>query len=219
MDVPQTLNVNDGRQLLDALLANNVPHKTWRKGIRNHLLGCLMLEAGLRVGEVVALEINDLYYAGFPVTSIVIRPAITKTKTERSIPVSQRLRSALEEYAGRKGFDIVIWQSLYAFPRTDASKHMSTRQVERIINAAAWKVLGRPIHPHVLRHTFATNLMRVTDMRTVQVMLGHKYMSSTQIYTHPNEQDKRDAIDKVSEQPCCSHPLHSGLASCPDLSD
>lgn len=197
MDVPQTLNVNDSRQLLDALLANDAPHKTFRKGIRNFLIGCLMLEAGLRVGEVVALEISDLYYAGIPVTSIIVRPAITKTKKERSVPVSQRLRSALEEYPDRKGTSTVIWPSHYAFPRSDTVKHISTRQVERIINAAAWKVLGRPIHPHVLRHTFATNLMRVTNMRTVQVMLGHKYMSSTQIYTHPNEDDKRKAINQL----------------------
>lgn len=199
MDVPQTLNVNDSRLLLDALLANDAPHKTFRKGIRNYLIGCLMLEAGLRVGEVVALEMSDLYYAGSPVTSIIIRPVITKTKTERSVPVSSNLKHALEEYTLGTCDSFRLWPSRFAFPRTDTEKHISTRQVERIINAAAWHVLGRPIHPHVLRHTFATNLMRVTDMRTVQVMLGHKYMSSTQIYTHPNEQDKRDAIDKVSE--------------------
>lgn len=199
MNVPQTLTVNDSRLLLDALLAKDAPHKTFRKGIRNYLLGCLMLEAGLRVGEVVSLEMSDLFYAGTPVTSITIRPAITKTKTERSVPVSSRLKSALEEHLKENSWLSDVDPAAHVFCVYDGSRHITTRQVERIINRAAWNSLGRPIHPHVLRHTFATNLMRVTDMRTVQVMLGHKYMSSTQIYTHPNEQDKRDAINKVAE--------------------
>ncbi|GAH69734.1 unnamed protein product, partial [marine sediment metagenome] len=49
-------------------------------------------------------------------------------------------------------------------------------------------------HPHMLRHTFASKLMRVTSMRTVQELLGHSSITSTQIYTHPNEDDKKKAI-------------------------
>ncbi|MBA7494519.1 Tyrosine recombinase XerC [subsurface metagenome] len=197
MNTPKTLTTSDSQLLLEALLAKNASHKTFIKGIRNYLIGCLMLDAGLRVGEVIQLKMSDLYYAGKPVTSIIVRPAITKTKTERSIPVSISLACALEEYR-KHHLSLCDNDCTHnAFGSKNLSTPITTRQVERIINAAAWKALGRPVHPHVLRHTFASRLMRVTDMRTVQELLGHKNIASTQIYTHPNEEDKKKAIFSV----------------------
>ena len=194
MNTPPTLTVSDSELLLDALVSRDAPHKTFRKGIRNYLLGCLMLEAGLRVGEAVALEFSDLYFNGAPVKAIIVRIPITKSKNERSVPVSPRLKEALEEYHKEYcklcDFDC----SHKAFGGKNLSTPLTTRQVERIINKAAWKALGRPVHPHVLRHTFASRLMRVTNARTVQELLGHEHLSSTQIYMHPNEQDKLKAI-------------------------
>ncbi|GAH96402.1 unnamed protein product, partial [marine sediment metagenome] len=58
----------------------------------------------------------------------------------------------------------------------------------------------REIHPHILRHTFATRLMSKTSMRVVQELLGHKNLSSTQIYTHPNNADLQEAIDSLNEK-------------------
>ena len=87
----------------------------------------------------------------------------------------------------------------YAFTTKNIDKPLSTRQVERIIRAAALKCLGRPVHPHALRHTFASRLMRKTNARIVQELLGHKNLSSTQIYTHPNGEDLKDAINQIDE--------------------
>ncbi|GAH51596.1 unnamed protein product, partial [marine sediment metagenome] len=68
---------------------------------------------------------------------------------------------------------------------------------ERITRNAAMKSLGRPVHPHVLRHTFASRLMRTTNSRVVQELLGHQHMSTTQIYMHPNQEDKKKAIQSL----------------------
>ena len=212
MNTPPTLTAIDSDLLLDALVSRDAPHKTFLKGIRNYLLGCLMLDAGLRVGEAVALEVSDLYYNGVPVTSIRVRTAITKSKNERSVPVTARLKKALEEYAQRDPADNFVWPSSYVFPRADNTKHITTRQVERIVNKAAWKVLGRPVNPHVLRHTFASRLMRVTNTRTVQELLGHEHLSSTQIYMHPNEQDKTKAITDMHNKSDPTHPDFESLA-------
>ncbi|GAI48550.1 unnamed protein product, partial [marine sediment metagenome] len=76
----------------------NAPHKSFRKGVRNYLIGCLMLEAGLRVGEVVALQMSHLYFQGKPVQSLVLTKEITKNHVERIVPISSRLKAALEEY-------------------------------------------------------------------------------------------------------------------------
>lgn len=217
-NTPKTLNVTEQHQLLDALLSKNAPHKSFRKGIRNYLICCLMLEAGLRVGEVVALEMSHLYFHGSPVYTLLLTPKITKNHIERTIPISTRLSHALLEYYDEhpalhdKPDNCSVWDRLCG------KNTLTTRQVERIINAAGYKALGRPVHPHMLRHTFATKLMRVTDMRTVQELLGHRNVTSTQIYTHPNEDDKKKAINELNGPTPCHHPLHQGLPSCPDLS-
>jgi len=194
---PKTLNITEQHQLLDALLCKDAPHKSFRKGIRNYLIGCLMLEAGLRVGEVVSLQMSHLYFNGKPVQNLVLTRDITKNHVERSIPVSTRLKKALEEYLRSSGEFDDMDPSHKAFSIFPSRKGMTTRQVERIIRSASFLTLGRPVHPHVLRHTFATKLMRVTDMRTVQELLGHKHVTSTQIYTHPNEDDKRKAVNQL----------------------
>lgn len=198
-NTPKTLNVTEQHQLLDALLCKDAPHKSFQKGIRNYLIGCLMLEAGLRVGEVVNLEMSHLYFDGKPVQNLLLTKKITKNHTERSVPVSTRLKEALEEYLSHFNFPKPILYDSFCFWSCAAYIPITTRQVERIINFAGYKAFGRPVHPHMLRHTFATKLMKVTDMRTVQELLGHKHITSTQIYTHPNEDDKKKAIDTLDD--------------------
>jgi len=194
---PKTLNVTEQHQLLDSLLNKNAPHKSFRKGIRNYLIGCLMLEAGLRVGEVVKLKMSHLYFDGRPVQTLLLTGDITKNNKERSVPVSSRLKSAIEEYRDECHWILDFDEDHPVFATWVPNNTMSTRQVERIINSAGYKALGRPVHPHMLRHTFASKLMRVTDMRTVQELLGHSNITSTQIYTHPNEDDKKKAIENL----------------------
>jgi len=194
---PKTLNITEQHQLLDALLEKNAQYKSFRKGIRNYLIGCLMLEAGLRVGEVVALKMSHLYFNGRPVQSLVLTEDITKNHVERIVPISGRLRASLVEHLenSERLKSARSWELIFA--PVGPQRSLTTRQIERVIRKAGMKALGRPVHPHMLRHTFATKLMRVTDMRTVQELLGHCKITSTEIYTHPNEDDKKRAIDEL----------------------
>ncbi|MBA7605984.1 Tyrosine recombinase XerC [subsurface metagenome] len=196
---PKTLTVTECQQLLAALCTRDGTPKQKRRGIRNNAIALCMLDAGLRVGEVVRLLVSDLWFKEAPVVSILIGPNVAEKSCERQVPVTNRLSEAIEQAA--KSY----WHTTQ--PNTDGSPgrpcgpafRLSTRQIERIISSAAMKSLGRPIHPHVLRHTFATRLMRKTNARIVQELLGHKRLSSTQIYTHPNAEDRRKAIDKLNE--------------------
>ncbi len=197
-DSPPTLEAPECEKLLDALLSNDSTAKKKLKAIRNHCMALLMLDAGLRVGELVSLRLSDLFFNGTPVRTIFIKPHMTKNKVEHSIPVSPRLEQALFSYG-------TIWQlvdpekgSGFAFANVNTDRPITTKQVDRLIRAAGWKAFGRPVHPHVLRHTFASKLMRVTNTSTVQQILGHKYLTSTQVYCHPNEEDKRQAIVAAS---------------------
>lgn len=197
---PKTLNVEEQQQLLDALRLKDVPNKSFRKGIRNYLLGCLMLEAGLRVGEVVKLEMQDLYFRALPVRNLVVRSKVAKNHKERTIPVSTRLSQAIQQYLDENPWLCDVSPSHKAFTAFMSEKPITTRQIERVLFTAGLVGLNRPVNPHMLRHTFASKLMRVTDMRTVQELLGHSNISTTQIYTHPNEDDKKKAIGNMDVQ-------------------
>lgn len=195
---PKTLDSVQQEDLLNALRRDDSPTKTYRKGIRNYLIGCLMLDAGLRVGEVVQLTVAHLWFSDNPVRSLVLTSDITKNHKERTVPVNTRLSSAIVEFISSHFSNTVILPTYRVFNSTSTGKSLTTRQVENIINNAASKSIGRLINPHMLRHTFASKLMRVTNMRTVQLLLGHSFLTSTQIYTHPNEDDKIKAVEDMS---------------------
>ncbi|MBA7485125.1 Tyrosine recombinase XerC [subsurface metagenome] len=197
-DCPQTLDSTDSEKLLDVLLSNGHTAIKKRKAVRNHCMALLMLDAGLRVGELVSLQMSDLYFNNVPVRNIIIKPHMTKNKVEHSIPVSDRLSDSLRSYFSTWFLCDLVTGSDFAFTGVSTDRSITTRGVEKIICAAGWKVLGRPIHPHILRHTFASRLMRITNSSTVQQLLGHKHLSSTQVYCHPNEDDKRLAIESAS---------------------
>lgn len=196
---PKTLTVTESHQLLDALLLRQGTKIQIRKGVRNHLMALIMLDAGLRVGEVVRLEVEHLYFADEPCRTIVLTGNIAEKGCTRNIPVSSRLFDTINLMAKFWWEDNQYYTHEYAFYVTNADKPLTTRQVERIIRQASLKCLGRPVHPHVLRHTFASRLMRKTNARIVQELLGHKNLSSTQIYTHPNGEDLKQAIDQIEE--------------------
>ena len=197
---PKTLDITQQQQLLEALLKKDSPPKTARKGIRNYLMACLMLDAGLRVGEVVGLKISHLYFNSVPVKTLVLTPDITKNSKERTIPTNTRLAESLRNYFSSWLLCDLNSDQSFVFVAGDNIKPLTTRQVENIINTAGYKAFGRPINPHMLRHTFASKLLRVTNIRTVQEMLGHNYVTSTQIYTHPNEDDKVKAIEDLEQE-------------------
>ena len=205
-NTPKTLTADECHRLLDTLQNTNGTPNQVRRGIRNYTLTLVMLDAGLRVSEATGLDVTDLIFNNVPVTSVLVRQEIAKNHEERTIAVSTRLCEAI------KKMNESFWSSSpenvqhKAFTSGRSRKQLTRRQVHRIISYAAIAALGRSVHPHVLRHTFASKLMRVTDMRTVQELLGHKNITSTQIYTHPNEQDKHKAIENMERSEVSPYP-------------
>ncbi|MCK5602350.1 site-specific integrase [Candidatus Pacearchaeota archaeon] len=167
--------------------------------LRNATMMLLMLDAGLRVGEVVKLLQTDLIFRDEPVGSLRIQAHITKTGTSRVVPLTGTIKGAI----GRMfEFWESEWDSVkshYAFYSSVPWKPLTIRQVQRICNMISMNILHRNVHCHVLRHTFATRLMRVTNIRVVQELLGHKAITSTQVYTHPNGQDLAAAIKGIQD--------------------
>lgn len=199
MTGPQTLSTDQSKALMDYLFNQISVKRQKAKPVRNYLIAALMLDAGLRVGETVLLTISDLWFADEPRHSLLISEFISKNKRARVIPLSRRIRQATELTAQYYWLDHDFLINSFAFAGAAPTRPLTARQVENIIGETGQKVLGRWIHPHILRHTFGTQLMRTSSARVAQDLLGHKHLTSTQIYQHPNEDDKRKAIDSLEK--------------------
>jgi len=193
-NVLMTLNPTECEQLLKWMNEGRAKYVSKKRIVRDYLITLLMLDAGLRVGEAVKLKVYDLFFGKSPVLALIVRSEIAKRHVERSIPMSERLRSTIAAmYSLNRS-----WQHAqctdWAFKMDGSERPLTTRTVQIIIKAASRRAIDRPIHPHVLRHTFATRLMQKTNIRVVQKLLGHASLVTTQIYTHPNSQDLSNAI-------------------------
>jgi integrase/recombinase XerD len=148
--------------------------------IRDRAMLELLYATGLRVSELVALRTRDVNLdAGFLLT-------MGKGEKERLVPIGESARTALTEYIGlvRSGQD----------KKGDSPFLFLTRLGERMTRQSFWNIIKKRariagivknISPHTLRHSFATHLLENgADLRSVQIMLGHADLSSTQIYTH-----------------------------------
>ncbi|MBA7649679.1 Tyrosine recombinase XerC [subsurface metagenome] len=199
MTAPETLTENECHLLLTAIFTRPDTERGRKLAQRDLLIILLMLDGGLRGGEVVRLKISDLIILGEPVTSLRVRAVISKSKLDRIIPLTERTSEAIRKCHR------LLWSGPesapgdFVFPSKSSSGHLTTVQVERIVKAAAAKSIHRDIHPHILRHTYATRLMQTTNAKVVQELLGHKFISSTGIYMHPNTSDKRKAVDSIEK--------------------
>jgi len=195
---PETLTVEESEKLLDELLQKTITGWSAWRNLRNYTIALFMLDAGLRVGEVCRLYVSDLIIAGIPVRALNVSERIAEKRCTRIVPLTPRLIDALTK------IQTLLWSAFdnekcpYAFFNQNKLEHLTTRQIQRIIGAASVRAFNRYIHPHILRHTFATRLMRVTNSSVVQQLLGHKHITSTQVYTHPNGDDCKKAIDGLS---------------------
>lgn len=165
---------------------------------RDYAILMFMLQTGVRVGELVGLIWDDILIQGHIKDLITIRGEISKFNKDRDVPVSKKLKDSLQEYTTWLQQRITtIKPDFPLFMQLNRIQTLSTRQVERIVKRVSGQALGRPIHPHLLRHTFLTNLSRVADLKICQQIAGHKSIASTQIYLHPSSEDCKNAVDRL----------------------
>lgn len=162
-------------------------NKRYRSPHRNLCMVKLMLEAGLRVGEVVALKFEHI-----DMNSCKIQVREGKGCKDRVVWITENLRNEIAEWRDR--CDV---ESEWLFPTKHGTK-LCTRQLRETVKREARKAGVKEwerVSPHTLRHTFATDLYRETkDIRLVQKALGHEDISTTQIYTHIVDDDLEKAM-------------------------
>ncbi len=180
--LPRTLSPAEVERLLDAAAGTTPRH------LRDRALGELLYGAGLRVSEAVGLDRQSV-----DLENRLVR-CLGKGSKERVVPIGREAAEALRRYLsrGRPYLDRRHRQELFlnahGGPLTRAGVFLVLR---RLADKAGLE--PERIHPHLLRHSFATHLLEGgADLRAVQEMLGHADLATTELYTHVSDRRRRE---------------------------
>jgi site-specific recombinase XerD len=179
--LPKTLSPGEVERLIDA--ANG----TSPRALRDVALVELLYGAGLRVSEAVGLE-----RSGVDLDGRLVR-VVGKGGKERIVPIGEHAVAALTRYLsrGRPYLDRRHRPDLFLNARGGALTRSGAFLILRRLAADAGLDPAR-VHPHLLRHSFATHLLEGgADLRSVQEMLGHADLSTTELYTHVSDERRR----------------------------
>lgn len=191
--LPDFLTPNEITELLSA------PDLSKPHGLRDRALLELLYASGLRVSELVSLNLEQI---NFYTREIRVRG---KGSKERIVLMGEPATNALNNYI-KQGRDKLLEKNLSnAVFISRGGKRLIARRAQKIV-AGYTKALGidKRVHPHTLRHTFATHMLDGgADLRVVQELLGHADLSTTQIYTHVTKSHARRVY-------LATHPLAKG---------
>jgi integrase/recombinase XerD len=180
--LPRTLSPAEAERLIDAARG------TTPRALRDHALVELLYGAGLRVGETVALTKGDV-----DLEARLVR-VVGKGNKERVVPIGRAAAEALRRYLsrGRPFLDARRRPELFLNARGGALTRAGVFLIPRTLAGRAGLEPER-VHPHVLRHSFATHLLEGgADLRSVQEMLGHADLATTELYTHVSDRRRRE---------------------------
>ncbi|WP_066294035.1 site-specific tyrosine recombinase XerD [Bacillus sp. FJAT-29937] len=185
--LPKVLNMREVEILLDSPKAND------HFGIRDKAMLELLYATGIRVSELIGLNMGDVH-----ITMGFVR-CIGKGNKERIIPIGKTAATALNQYL-QEG------RNYFVSKKAQDDAFFLNHHGKRLTRQGFWKILKRlaaeagiekDLTPHTLRHSFATHLLENgADLRAVQEMLGHADISTTQIYTHVTKTRLKDVYSQ-----------------------
>jgi integrase/recombinase XerC len=188
--LPPVLGSAEATALMDLGFAEGTPID-----LRDRLIVEMLYATGMRVGEIVRLDIDDLDRG-----RRVVR-VFGKGSKERMVPYGLAAERALDAWLTRGRADLVVQGSGSALLLGARGRRIDQRTVRRIVHERAGRIPGLPdVGPHGLRHTAATHLLDGgADLRSVQELLGHASLATTQIYTHVS-------VDRLRQTYSRAHP-------------
>ena len=182
--LPQFLTEEEVVKLIESAFAHDEKDEL---GLRNRAILETFYSTGIRISELVSLSSEDIDFIGGTAK------VFGKGKKERIVPIGDVALNAIKSYLDkRKKQDRAIFLN-------KNGKRISTRGVRDVVEKCIHLAgIRKGISPHTLRHSFATHLLnRGADLRTVQELLGHANLSSTQIYTHLTTSKLKSVYDKA----------------------
>ncbi len=185
---PKYLNLDDSRKLLQ--ITDNADNRNHQ---RDYAIITLLLNCGMRLSELVEININDIDFSENKLT------VIGKGNKERTIYLNQACIKAINEYLAVRPKTGTSTSSQKALFLSERKERISRRTVQHIVYT---KLSAAGLDPskysvHKLRHTAATLMYQYghVDIRALQELLGHESISTTEIYTHVDNSQVRDAVE------------------------
>jgi integrase/recombinase XerC len=186
--LPGVLPVEDVGQMIDA------PQRSGVGGLRDRAVLEVLYGAGLRVSECSSLDLPHLMWEG---DSLRVRVVRGKGGKDRIVPLGRRAVDALRIYLTRREALVRPRSPAQAVFLADRGGRMGTRSIRSLVYRRSEDVRAR-VGPHGLRHSFATHLLDSgCDLRTIQDLLGHASLSTTQRYTHLTMGRLMDVYDRA----------------------
>ena len=171
--LPQVLSEEEINQLL------NAPDLKSEKGIRDYAVLEILYSCGLRVSEAANLQINQIN------EQEEIINILGKGKKERIVPIRKSALKAVKTYINEVRNKHLVIDNKAVFIGKNGKRMSRQALYNIVVNNAKLAGIQKEIHPHTLRHSFATHLLdNGADLRVVQELLGHTNIGTTQIYTH-----------------------------------
>lgn len=191
------LNLEQLKKLFEA------PDTSTKKGMRDRAILETFFSTGMRVAELVSLNVNQFPVSVFKDKNDYELTIMGKGSKPRVVYFSQRCLSWIKKYLEARGYEqeqalFTNLHSLILNQNGEDTRRLTPRSIERIIKYYSVKT-GLPIFitPHTLRHTYATDLLsQGVDLRAIQEFLGHSSILTTQVYTHVTNKRLRDIYKK-----------------------
>lgn len=189
--LPKYLNLEESKRLLD--VTENEDNRNYQ---RDYAIITLFLNCGLRLSELVGIDVKDIDYSEAKLN------VIGKGNKERTIYLNKACLKAISEYLQvrpKEGVKVDKLNSHKALFLSERRERISRRTVQYIVNKELQKagLDTKKYSVHKLRHTAATLMYQYgnVDIRALQVLLGHESISTTEIYTHVDNTQVRDAVE------------------------
>jgi integrase/recombinase XerC len=181
--LPKTLDTDRALQLLEGAVEDDfLAH-------RDQAILELFYSSGLRLSELTSLNLEQLDLAD---GLVQVHGKGSKT---RVLPVGRKARAALEQWLALRAMSNPIDDAVFV---SQQGRRLGPRAIQVRVKAAGERELGQNLHPHMLRHSFASHLLESSqDLRAVQEMLGHADIATTQIYTHLDFQHLATVYDSA----------------------
>jgi len=171
----------------------NAPDTSTIQGLRDRAILELLFSTGLRISELCSLSIDDVDLTR---DEFSVRGKGDKIRVVfLSEPAKQAIKAYLKE---RKDMDDALFVQFGKNAKNANELRLSPRAVQRMLKTCAAKAgITRKVSPHVIRHSFATDLLQNgADLRSVQALLGHAHIGTTQVYTHVTDKHLREVHKK-----------------------